>query len=231
MRPYGQYCGLALALDRIGDRWTLLVVRELLTGPKRFSDLLAGLPGVATNLLAGRLKALESAGVVEQKRLPPPAASTTYALTELGRALEPAVHALVQWGGHFMRQRARGQAFRPHWLAVALQALLARFPATGESLVVEIVMPEGNLRLSVSQNGVQVISGEQDPDVRLRGRPELVLGWASGEIDWKAATGSGLAISGSKWGRAVLRSLFEVPSRGAPRARRQPPGTAPGSGR
>ena len=84
-RSYNQYCAVARALDIVGERWTLLIVRELLTGPKRFKDLLEGLPGIGTNLLTGRLKDLEGYGVVHRVTLPPPAASKVYELTELGR--------------------------------------------------------------------------------------------------------------------------------------------------
>ena len=88
-RTYGQYCGLAQALDLVGERWALLVVRELVLGPKRFTDLLDGLPGI-NNILATRLRQLERAGVVARNRLPPPAASSVYELTEYGtRSSQP----------------------------------------------------------------------------------------------------------------------------------------------
>jgi DNA-binding HxlR family transcriptional regulator len=121
-RRYDQYCALARALDVVGERWTLLLVRELLLGPKRYTDLLEGLPGIGTNLLASRLKELERNGVVERVRLAPPAASTVYELTEYGRRLEPAVIALTQWGGRRLGQPKRGEHFRPEWLAIAMQA-------------------------------------------------------------------------------------------------------------
>ncbi len=101
-RSYNQYCAVARALDIVGERWTLLVVRELLSGPKRFKDLLAGLPGIGTNLLTARLKDLEGYRVVRRTILPPPAGSKVYELTELGRSLEPVVAALGQWGLEFL---------------------------------------------------------------------------------------------------------------------------------
>src|SRR6188508_1089348 len=97
-RLYGQRCGVARALDIVGERWTLLLVRELMIGPRRFKDILGGLPGIGTNLLTDRLKDLEQAGVVARRVLPPPAGSTVYELTELGRGLEPVVFALGWWG-------------------------------------------------------------------------------------------------------------------------------------
>src|SRR2546421_12497777 len=97
-RSYQQFCGIARALDLAGERWALLVVRELVLGPKRFTDLRAGLPGIGSNVLAARLKELEQNGVVARRRLPPPAASAVYELTEYGRELEEVVLAFGRWG-------------------------------------------------------------------------------------------------------------------------------------
>src|SRR5215469_12689113 len=99
MRSYGQYCSLAKALDAVGDRWTLLIVRELLLrGACRYTDLQHGLPGVATNLLSERLKELEEHGIVRREAAPPPVATTLYELTDAGRELEPVLKALGRWG-------------------------------------------------------------------------------------------------------------------------------------
>src|SRR3954452_20420759 len=101
-RSYNQFCGLAKALDIVGERWTLLVVRNLLLGPRRYSDLLRELPGITTNLLAKRLKELEAMGILERTTLASPAQTEAYALSPLGEALEPAVMELARWGGAFM---------------------------------------------------------------------------------------------------------------------------------
>src|SRR6516165_7301569 len=101
-RSYGQYCAVARGLDIIGDRWTLLIVRDLLLGPKRYKDLLSGQPGIGTNLLAARLREMEAAGLVERATLPPPAGSAVYRLTQTGAALEPVLVAIAQWGGQFL---------------------------------------------------------------------------------------------------------------------------------
>jgi DNA-binding HxlR family transcriptional regulator len=98
-RSYNQYCPIAHGLDLIGERWTLLIVRDLLLGPKRFSDLRVGLPGIGTNILTDRLKGLEEAGVIRRRVLPPPAASTVYELTPYGQQLDGPIQALAQWGG------------------------------------------------------------------------------------------------------------------------------------
>ena len=94
-RSYSQYCPMAHALDLVGDRWSLLVVRELMHGPRRYTDLVEGLPGIGTNILATRLKDLEANGLVEKRRLPPPAASMVYELTDNGRLLRPVLHELA----------------------------------------------------------------------------------------------------------------------------------------
>src|SRR3954454_18447713 len=122
LRSYGQYCGVAHALELIGERWGLLIVRDLILGPKRFTDLRRGLPGIGTNVLAARLKELERDGVVARRTLPPPAASTVYELTEYGRALEGPLLALGRWGARSMRAREPAQTLRSEWFGVALKA-------------------------------------------------------------------------------------------------------------
>jgi DNA-binding HxlR family transcriptional regulator len=121
-RSYNQYCALARALDVVGERWTLLLVRELLLGPKRYKDLLGGLPGIGTNLLADRLRELERAGLVQRSVLPPPAGSAVYELTDLGRGLEQAVFALGRWGAYFLEPRKKRDAVDPGWFFVSIRA-------------------------------------------------------------------------------------------------------------
>ncbi len=119
MRSYRQYCALAKALDVLGDRWTLLIVRELmLGGPSRYTDLRNGLPGIATNLLSERLRELEAAGVVAREQAPPPVATTLFSLTERGEALRPVLDELGSWGVPYMVEGpAPEDAFRGRWLA------------------------------------------------------------------------------------------------------------------
>src|SRR5574338_1433207 len=101
-KSYNQFCGLAYALDVIGERWTLLIIRELFAGPRRFTDLMGGLPGISTNLLTDRLRDLEQRGLIIKRTLPPPAASTVYELTRLGRGLENTLLAMGKWGSQFV---------------------------------------------------------------------------------------------------------------------------------
>src|ERR671931_513496 len=107
-RSYNQHCGLAYALDKVGERWTLLIIRELIAGPRRFSDLLEGLPGISTNLLSERLKELEQQGLLRGRKLPPPAASSVYELTAVAQALEPTLLELGKWGSQFVPASAEG---------------------------------------------------------------------------------------------------------------------------
>src|SRR5947207_14125389 len=125
MRSYGQSCGVAKALDLLGERWTLLIVRELLQGPSRYTDLRNGLPGIATNLLAERLRELEEAGLVAREEAPPPVATTLFRLTPRGEELRPVVERLMLWGAPLMTVQDPQDVVRSHWLAFALESMLS----------------------------------------------------------------------------------------------------------
>src|SRR6058998_252907 len=125
MRSYGQYCSVAKALDVIGNRWSLLIIRELLLqGPCRYTDLRNGLPGIATNLLAERLRELEAAGVIAREEAPPPIATTLFRLTPRGEQLRPVLDELTRWGVPLMAEQDPDDAVRSHWLAAALELVL-----------------------------------------------------------------------------------------------------------
>jgi DNA-binding HxlR family transcriptional regulator len=124
MKPYDQYCPIAHSLGLVGERWTLLVVRELLHGPKRYTDLADHLPGIGTNILAVRLKELEAAGIVEKRKLPPPFASTVYELTASGRQLRPVLHELARFGARLMGPPPP-DALAEGWLVDALDLAIA----------------------------------------------------------------------------------------------------------
>ena len=119
-RSYDQSCGLATALDVLGERWTLLILRDLVLGPQRYTDLLEGLGGIGTNLLANRLRELEALGLVRKRELPPPAASTVYELSEEGRELEPAMAALGRWGARYVTLPESAESFPPRLLLIGL---------------------------------------------------------------------------------------------------------------
>jgi DNA-binding HxlR family transcriptional regulator len=134
VKQYRQFCSVARALDVLGDRWAMLVVRELLLGPKRYTDLRDGLPGVGTNVLAVRLRELEEAGIITREKLPRPAATTVYALTEDGMELRPVVDELARWGLRLMDRPARDDSLRNGWLmySVAVSTPAAALPERGE---------------------------------------------------------------------------------------------------
>ncbi len=120
-RRYHQFCGVAKALDVVGERWTLLLVRDLLLGGRRFSDLLQAMPGLTPNLLSQRLRQMQAAGLVEQQRLPPPLATNVYVLTALGRELEPVVLALGRFGARWLDSPAADDRVDPRWAMVSLK--------------------------------------------------------------------------------------------------------------
>ncbi|WP_459739119.1 winged helix-turn-helix transcriptional regulator [Streptomyces sp. E-15] len=142
-RSYDQYCSAARALDLVGDRWTLLIVRELLAGPRRYTDLHADLPGVSTDVLASRLKDMERDGLATRRRLPPPGAAYVYELGDRGRRLLPVLQALGSWGEAELGERRPTDAVRAHWFALPLLRALE-----GEG-VVEVHLEEGDFHLNV----------------------------------------------------------------------------------
>ncbi|MGW1135720.1 winged helix-turn-helix transcriptional regulator [Streptomyces griseoluteus] len=146
-RRYDQYCSAARALDLVGDRWTLLIVRELLAGPRRYTDLHADLPGVSTDVLASRLKDMERDGITARRKLPPPGAAYVYELTGRGRDLLPVLHALGEWGSPELAERRPTDAVRAHWSALPLLAVLS---AAGLGAgVAEVGTEEGEFHLYV----------------------------------------------------------------------------------
>ncbi|MEU3294901.1 helix-turn-helix domain-containing protein [Streptomyces longwoodensis] len=163
-RSYDQYCSAARALDVVGDRWTLLIVRELLAGPRRYTDLHADLPGVSTDVLASRLKDMERDGLTTRRRLPPPGAAYVYDLTPRGRELLPVLQALGAWGQPELGERRPTDAVRAHWFALPLLRALE-----GQGLV-EVRLEEGEFHLHVGAEGGPVYGdgpAPAEPDARL----------------------------------------------------------------
>lgn len=164
-RSYDQYCALARALDAVGDRWTLLIVRELLAGPRRYTDLHADLPGVSTDVLATRLKDMEAQGLATRRKLPPPGAVTVYALTARGAELLPVLTALAGWGMPGLAERRATDALRAHWFALPL---VRRLPATGVPAVVDVALDEGVFHVRLGGEGPAYGDGPAEaPDARL----------------------------------------------------------------
>jgi DNA-binding HxlR family transcriptional regulator len=176
-REYGDYCGLAHALDLVGSRWTLLIVRELLTGPKRFTDLEQGLPGVPTNILSARLRELEDAQLVERHLLPRPASGVVYELTDYGRELQGPILSLGLWGARSLGRPKAGDHFSCSALALGLRAMLHPEPAEDVRLSFEI-RSEGILLRGLLDNGqLTVPAGTNDaPDIAIEADPEVLSG-------------------------------------------------------
>ncbi|MGC9539811.1 winged helix-turn-helix transcriptional regulator [Streptomyces sp. UG1] len=202
-RSYDQYCSAARALDVVGDRWTLLIVRELLAGPRRYTDLHADLPGVSTDVLASRLKDMERDGIGTRRRLPPPGAAYVYELTPRGRGLLPVLQALGEWGQAELGERRPTDAVRAHWFALPLLRALE-----GEGLV-EVRLEEGDFHLYVgAEDGPVYGDGPApgEPDARLvldSGTGEAV---ARGELSVADAVRDGrIEVSGDGTLAKVLR--------------------------
>ena len=128
---YPQFCALARAAEIIGERWTLLIIRELLLGPKRFGDLLDHLDGMSPTLLTARLATLIECNVVRRTALPRPVNAQVYELTEIGREVQPAIRELIRWGGRFLFPPVPGDAFEPDWVMLGLDAIAKRSPGAG----------------------------------------------------------------------------------------------------
>lgn len=214
VRSYNQWCSLAKALDVVGERWSLLVVRELLDGPKRYTDLREGIPGIATDVLAARLKDLEDDGIIERRTLPPPAASKVYELTELGLGLGPAVAALSRWGSHLLGPKTDDEAFRPHWLVLGLRGMLRADRAADVSLDVDFDLLSGDIvRVRVDGGRLtHVPAPETDASVLVHADLPTLSAIADGSLPVATATADGrFAIDGDADAVAAFQRLFPQP--------------------
>ena len=180
-RSYNQYCGIARALDLVGERWALLIVRELALGPKRFTDLREGLPGVATNVLSNRLRQLERDGIVGRRRLPPPAPARVYELTEYGRELVPIMLALGRWGASTMGPRTPAQSIRSEWLAVALNAFFDAESAGGLRATIGLELDGSRFTLRLDDGQLEITPGNGVPvDLSIVSETELLIQFLAG---------------------------------------------------
>jgi DNA-binding HxlR family transcriptional regulator len=209
MRSYGQYCGLARALDIVGERWTLLIVRELLTGPRRYTDLQQGLPGIATNLLASRLVAMEEAGLLAREDAPPPVATTLYRLTARGEALRPVIDALGRWARPLMAHGAKGDAFRSEWLTLPAQLYLADGEPDRAPTRIEVRTGDRPVTIEARDGVVLTRMGAtENPDAIITARPDIALALLLGRMDLATARARGLKLEGNQ---KALRRFRPVP--------------------
>jgi DNA-binding HxlR family transcriptional regulator len=202
-RSYDQYCSTARALDAVGDRWTLLIVRELLAGPRRYTDLHADLPGVSTDVLASRLKDMERDGLTARRRLPPPGAAYVYELTGRGRELLPVVQALGVWGAPELAERRPTDAVRAHWFALPLLRLIE-----GQGLV-EVCLDEGQFHLWLgAEDGPAYGDGPapEEPGARLTLDADTCRDLEQGSLTFPQAVREGrVEVSGDGALAKVLR--------------------------
>lgn len=158
-RGYDQLCGLSAALDVVGDRWALLIVRELQFSPKRFTDLHLGLPGIGTRTLTVRLAELESAGVIEHRKTPPPLPSTAYDLTARGRELTPVLVALVRWGSREFLHLRPTHPLQPAWLGMAMLAFFDPTAKFDRPVQIGLDFDQGSLRLTLGTDRLEIVEG------------------------------------------------------------------------
>jgi DNA-binding HxlR family transcriptional regulator/putative sterol carrier protein len=213
-RGYGQYCGLAKALELVGGRWSLLIVRELLTGPKRYTELQHGLPRIPTNILSSRLRELEEAGLVERSLLAR-SSSVVYGLTGYGLELEEAVVRLGVWGSKSLGRPGEDAAFSLSALALALRGAFDPSKATGREFLLEIRLgDEPPLVVMVSEGRVSFPTGPPSRPIVLDTAPEVMSQLLVGSLDLRAAVASGRAtLEGSIREASRFFEIFRLPAR------------------
>ena len=181
IRTYNQHCGIAHALDLVGERWALLVIRELVLGPRRFTDLRDGLPGIATNVLSQRLRQLEGRGIIARRTLPPPAGSSVYELTEYGQELVPILLDLGRWAARSMGPRPPEQPMQGRWFAVALKAFFDPQAAADVTASVELDFGDAQVTLRLDSGRLDLVPGtEPAADLAISADPETLAAFLAG---------------------------------------------------
>ncbi|MEU4765742.1 winged helix-turn-helix transcriptional regulator [Actinosynnema sp. NPDC023794] len=211
-RKYDDGCATAHALDLVGERWALLVVRELLFGPKRFTDLRAGMPGASPNVLSHRLRELEEFGVVRRRKLPPPAAAWVYELTAWGRELEPVITALGRWGGRSPSLR-HDATLSVDSLMLALKTLFDPRRAEGFTADLVLRLGEDSFRVQLSVDRIWITRGELDhPQAVIETDPATLkaLVWSGRRLS-EAIEDGDITVTGSRERVERFLGLFPLP--------------------
>jgi DNA-binding HxlR family transcriptional regulator len=198
VRSYDEYCAIAKSLDVVGDRWTLLIVRELvLRGACRYTDLRNALPRIASNLLAERLRELEHAGVLVREEAPPPIATSLFRLTPRGEQLRPVLEDLVRWGLPLMTEQKPDDAVRSHWLAWAIELMLTDRQPEAPPVVVELQTGDEPIVIEVRDGTIHTRLGPaEDADATLTGSPRPILGLLLGLLGLADAKADGVDYQG-----------------------------------
>jgi DNA-binding HxlR family transcriptional regulator len=191
MKSYGQYCGVARGLDVMGDRWVLLIVRELLGGPRRFGELAHGLPGIASNLLAERLRTMQASGLVSRTD------DDRYQLTEWGEGLRDVLFSIGRWAFPLMGYMEEGEMFRSHWMVHPVTALFPGVDTDRPDLTIEVRTGDEPMTIRSAGGRVTVEPGQAAaPDLVLTGPPDTTIGLLARVIDVAEAKEHGLAVTG-----------------------------------
>jgi len=210
-RTYGDACGIPRALDRVGERWALMVIRELVLGPKRFTDLRTGLPNASPNVLAQRLRELERAGIVRRRRLPPPAASQVYELTDWGAELEPVLLALGRWGARAPGPpEGDGMSLDAHVLS--LRTLFDPARAGGLDATLELRLGEQRFRAELAGGRLAIVPGEAAaPDATIEADAGALLAVVHGRELGDALGAGEVTIAGDRRLAERFLRLFPLP--------------------
>ncbi len=207
VKTYGQYCALARALDVVGDRWTLLIVRELLSlSACRYVDLQRGLPGIATNLLASRLRDMEAAGLVRRGKLPRPANAVVFSLTDRGASLEGVVREFIKWGAPVMGPPAQEESFRAHWLLLPLRALCRDNDPAALQKIVRVGTVDDGCDITASDGIIQVAPSDPlaHPDAVVAGDPGAIVALFAGQLPVAAAVEAQLIVGDTSAVRRII---------------------------
>ncbi len=211
-RSYGEACRFASALDVVGERWALLVVRELMLGPKRFTDIRAGLPGASPNILSERLRELEKGGVIRRRKLAPPAGSWVYELTEWGAELEPVITRLGAWGARSPISPS-GTRIGVDSIALALRSLFDPDRAGELEAVYELRIDGTRFRVTIAGGEIELARGAaQAPELVIEGEPAAIAALITGQVSLDAALEDGaVGIEGRRREAARFLRLFPMP--------------------
>ena len=213
-RSYNDICGLAHAMDLVGERWAVLVVRELAFGPKRFTDLRAGLPSASPNVLSQRLRELDATGIIRRRRLPPPAGSWVYELTDWGHRIEPALRELGRWAASSPTFPEEGH-MSTDAMAMSMETMFEASAASGFEATFALRLGDADYRVEVSAEGLEITRAESD-DVSARIETDPAT-WVSliyeGEATDRAEAEGRLRIEGDRKAVERLVTLFELPER------------------
>jgi DNA-binding HxlR family transcriptional regulator len=214
---YPQFCALARAAEIVGERWTLLIVRELLLGPKRFSDLVERLCGVSPTVLTGRLNALIESGVVQRATLPAPFNAQTYELTPVGLALKPAIRELIRWGGHFLFPLRPDDKFEPDSVLLGLDAIARQTPTPARRIALRVTHGEKSASFLVQggPQGTTLSRGDGGPaSATIETRFDTLLRILSTQLPLEQAVSQKLArVEGSVAAARNLPRMFDLSDR------------------